>query len=118
VAITHELAHLYCGHIGTVDTRWWPDRQGLPEDVAEFEAESTAYVVCSQIGLKLPSESYLYRYLRDNDEIPDISFECVMKAAGIIESMGKKRLGPDPFGRAIIRYMPSPIICDIINIQR
>jgi excisionase family DNA binding protein len=77
-----------------VDTRWWPDRQGLPDDVAEFEAESTAYVVCSQIGLKLPSESYLYRYLRDNDEIPDISFECVMKAAGIIESMGQKRLGP------------------------
>jgi hypothetical protein len=25
---------------------------------------------------------------------PDISLECVMKAAGIIESMGKQRLKP------------------------
>jgi hypothetical protein len=94
VALTHELAHLYCGHIGTLNKKWWPDRQGLSEDVAEFEAESTAYVVCSRIGLEIPSESYLYRYLRDNDEVLDISVECVMKAADIIESMGKQRLKP------------------------
>ena len=94
VAIAHELAHLYCGHIGTVNKTWWPDRQGLIERVSEFEAECTAYLVCNRLGLKLPSDSYLYRYLKNNNQIPDISLECVMKSAGLIESMGERRLPP------------------------
>lgn len=36
VAIIHELAHLYCGHIGTPNRTWWPDRQGLPRNVLEL----------------------------------------------------------------------------------
>jgi hypothetical protein len=36
----HELAHLYCGHLGTPNARWWPDRQNLSLAVREFEAES------------------------------------------------------------------------------
>jgi hypothetical protein len=94
VAISHELAHLYCGHIGTPNKKWWPDRWGMSEEVAEFEAESAAYIVCSKIGLQLSSDSYLYQYLKSNDEIPEISLERVMKAAGTIESMGKQRLKP------------------------
>jgi len=94
VAIAHELGHLYCGHIGTVNKSWWPDRQGLPEGVSEFEAECTAYLVCNRLGLKLPSDSYLYRYLKTNDQIPNISLECVLKSAALIESMGEKRLPP------------------------
>jgi hypothetical protein len=27
--LVHELAHLYCGHLGTPNARWWPDRQNL-----------------------------------------------------------------------------------------
>ncbi|MDP9161487.1 MAG: ImmA/IrrE family metallo-endopeptidase, partial [Acidobacteriota bacterium] len=27
--LIHELAHLYCGHLGTPNTEWWPDRTGL-----------------------------------------------------------------------------------------
>jgi hypothetical protein len=25
--LVHELAHLYCGHLGTPNGRWWPNRQ-------------------------------------------------------------------------------------------
>src|SRR6202158_4064123 len=38
--LVHELAHLYCGHLGTPNARWWPDRQNLSHDVREFEAGS------------------------------------------------------------------------------
>src|SRR2546429_8645100 len=29
VTLVHELGHLYCGHLGTPDDKWWPDRRGL-----------------------------------------------------------------------------------------
>jgi len=32
--------------------------------------------------------------LEENKEVPNISLECVMKTAGLIESMGKGRLKP------------------------
>src|ERR1700720_3579891 len=43
--LVHELAHLYCGHLGTPNERWWPDRQNLSQTVCEFEAESVSYLV-------------------------------------------------------------------------
>jgi hypothetical protein len=36
--LVHELAHLYCGHLGTPNGRWWPDRRNLSHAVREFEA--------------------------------------------------------------------------------
>jgi len=39
-SLAHELAHLYCGHLGTPDPTWWPDRRGLSHASREFEAES------------------------------------------------------------------------------
>jgi hypothetical protein len=50
--------------------------------------------VCNRLGLRNPSDTYLYRYLEANDQVPDISLECVVKAAGIIEGMRQKRLRP------------------------
>jgi hypothetical protein len=46
--LVHELAHLYCGHLGTPNARWWPDRQNLSLAVREFEAESVSYLVCTR----------------------------------------------------------------------
>jgi len=92
--LAHELAHLYCGHLGTPNKKWWPDRCGLSDSVVEFEAEAVSYLVCSRIGIDTPSATYLIHYIGDNKEVPRISLECLMKAAGIIESMGQKRLKP------------------------
>src|SRR5690606_26221598 len=44
--VAHELAHLYCGHLGTPDERWWVDRTNLTLGTEQFEAESAAYIVC------------------------------------------------------------------------
>ena len=31
--LAHELAQLYCGHLGAPDERWWPNRTILSEEV-------------------------------------------------------------------------------------
>ncbi len=90
--VAHELAHLYCGHLGSPDPKWWPDRQGLEEAARELEAESISYMVCSRLGIKTSSAEYLESYV--NAEVPSISLELVMKTAGLIESMTKRSLKP------------------------
>lgn len=94
--IVHELAHLYCGHLGipSAKHRSWPDRRGCADAIQEFEAESVAYLVCQRAGINNPSESYLSDYLETDGPVPSISLDCVLKSAGLIESMTKKRLKP------------------------
>lgn len=98
--VCHELGHLYCGHLGTPNDRWWPDRCGLAHDVCEFEAESVCYLICSRLGIASPSHEYLAGYLRDKADIPSISLDCGLKAAGLIEQMGRRRLKPREQGQA------------------
>jgi len=92
--LVHELAHLYCGHLGTPDIKWWPDRHSLPHDVAELEAESVCYLLCDRLGIDNPSDAYLSQYLKDDAETPAINLDWVMKAAGLIEKMGSQRFMP------------------------
>lgn len=90
--MVHELAHLYCGHLGTPNKKWWPDRTGLGPDICELEAESVSYLVCSRFGIQTPAEAYLTHFIDENERLPKISLECIMKSAGLIERMGKKNL--------------------------
>lgn len=94
VTLVHELAHLYCGHLGTLDEKWWPDRRGLDREAWEFEAESVAYLVCARSGIRSSSERYLAGYVREREQVPPISLDCVMKAAGLIETMSQQRMKP------------------------
>lgn len=97
--LTHELAHLYCGHLGTPNVRWWPDRRGLSHDVAEIEAESVCYLVCERAGIDNPSDEYISTYLKADGETPAISIDCIMTAAGTIEQMAHGRLPLRTVGR-------------------
>lgn len=92
--LVHELAHLYCGHLGTPNDNWWPDRSNLSHMVEEIEAESVSYLLCRRRGLKSPSNEYLASYLKEDWQMPPISLDTVMKIAGLIEQMGQKRLPP------------------------
>jgi len=95
MTVAHELAHLYCGHLGMPNKKkWWPNRRHLDKEVEEFEAQSVAYLVCRRLGIDTPSAAYLASYLRGHVEIPPISPEIVLKAAGRIEMMGRGRLKP------------------------
>lgn len=95
--VVHEFGHLYCGHLGTPNRKWWPDRLGLSKEVCEFEAESVAHLVCGRHDIDPASEEYLSGYLKKEGtqyEIPAISFERVMTAAGLIENMAHRKLKP------------------------
>ncbi len=95
VTVLHELGHLYCGHLGTVDIGRWPDRRR--EDslkVREFEAESVSWLVCSRMGIDSKSEKYLSDYLEGNEPVPPISLDEILKAAGMIEARINSYVSP------------------------
>jgi hypothetical protein len=90
--LTHELGHLYCGHVGTPDTKRWPDRSALDRNTEEFEAESVSYLVCHRAGIVTPAAEYLHGYLGSNEKVPSISLEVVFKAVQRLEIMRSKKL--------------------------
>jgi hypothetical protein len=91
--LVHELAHLYCGHLGAPNDRWWPDRQNLSHAIREFEAESVSYLVCARLGIDTASDEYLAGYVRKCAVTPSISLDRVMKSVWLLEQMGRAPLG-------------------------
>ena len=88
--LAHELAHLFCGHIGADEGAWWEPRPPLSTRHAELEAEAVAYLVCRRAGLTTMSEHYLSGYVDGDDfELPELSLDAVIIATGYIESMGR-----------------------------
>lgn len=86
--LSHELAHLFLGHLGE-KPKEWIDRQDLDKDIKELEAESVSYLVCSRMGIETKSDAYISFYLTDEDKFNRISIDLIMKVAGKIEKMGK-----------------------------
>lgn len=85
--VLHELGHMYCGHLGSPNLKWWDDRHNLDIFQREFEAESVCWLVCERVGIKNPSAEYLSGYLKNNEEVPHISIDTVLKSVAIVESM-------------------------------
>lgn len=98
--VVHELAHLYCGHLGTPDPRWWPQRTKLSHEAQEFEAESIAYLVCRRSDPSVRFPPYLAQHLGKHDEVPAISLERVLVATDLIVRMGTQWLGSRTARRA------------------
>lgn len=94
--ILHELAHLYCGHLyyDHKIIKWLPERWGLSPEQVEFEAETVCWLICERLGIDNPSAEYLSGYLQANGEIPPVSVDTIMKAAGTIEALTTGRKQP------------------------
>ena len=88
VTLAHELAHVYCGHLGGHPKRRWPDRSAVPVKTREFEAESAAYIVAKRRRIESGSERYLSDYLQSHSEVPPLDVELVIRVADRIEKMG------------------------------
>jgi hypothetical protein len=86
--LIHELAHIYCGHLGKLKESWWDARPGLSIAVKEIEAESVSFLVCQRFGLETTSKTYLSDYIKKNELLPNISMEKILTVSNYIESMG------------------------------
>lgn len=86
-SLVHEVAHVLCGHLGSPEPDWWPSRARLEQDVAEFEAESVAYVVARRLDSDVVMPPYLHQHLGRNGSTPDFSLERVVKVSGDINRM-------------------------------
>lgn len=92
--LVHELAHVYCGHLGVPRGAWWADRQSLDLRRREFEAEAVAWIVCSRQGLDPGSYRYLESFLGREKHLPEASLNQIVVAANHIEMLGSKRFRP------------------------
>ncbi len=85
--LSHELAHVLCGHLGEDKENSLPERPILSKAIQEFEAEAVAYLVTDRMGLDIGSVSYLSDYLNSGMVIPKYSLDVVLKVAGKIEML-------------------------------
>lgn len=91
--LVHELAHILCGHLGSPNTDYWPDRKEASHEVGEVEAESVAHMVLSRIDPDVAMGDYIQGHLDNEGQVPrGLSLNAMMKAAGVIEEMGDGRM--------------------------
>jgi len=90
-ALTHELGHIFCSHLGIDRHAWWSERGDLNVRGEEIEADAVAYLVCRRNGLRAESEHYLLQFSETHHKIPPFSMNAVTQAVSYIEDMGKHR---------------------------
>jgi Zn-dependent peptidase ImmA (M78 family) len=105
VTLAHELAHIFCGHLGPCASRrgvkneeesGWPDRHKLGKHEKEVEAEAAAFLVASRAALFAKSANYLASYVRQADP-RQVDMELVVRAAARIERFAGIRYGTMEF---------------------
>ena len=99
VTVSHELGHIFCGHIGgctapgrAEDESGWPDRRTLGIHEKEIEAEAVAYIVSARAGLISRSAEYFETHAQKAD-ILGIDEELIVRAASRIERLADIHYG-------------------------
>jgi hypothetical protein len=92
--LCHELAHIYLGHLGSDRDHWWQSRTDLDSRAVEIEAESTAFIVTTRLGLAGSSAAYVSRYLNAGPLPSSVSLDQVAKVATRIQQMVDRTFRP------------------------
>jgi hypothetical protein len=87
VTLTHELAHLFLGHLGPDKALGVPLRRRPDHRWRELESESVAFIVCARNGVASNSETYLTNFVDQNTTVEDLDIYQIMRAAGQIETL-------------------------------
>jgi hypothetical protein len=90
-SLAYELGHIFCGHLGIDDKAWWQDRRGTDQALAEIEAGSVAFLVCTRKGLVTIGGKYLAEYARQDCEMPVFGMTAVLNSVHYVEEMGRSR---------------------------
>lgn len=90
--LTHELAHIYCGHLGADEReakkKRWDNRTHLKRNQMEIEAETVAFLVCSRSGLETKAMEYVAGYLQNtHEDLSAISVKTILDVASSIQNM-------------------------------
>lgn len=85
--LTHELAHLFLGHLGRDKFLKIPDRARLTHEEKEIEAESVSYIVCHRNNVMPNSEQYLSGFVGEQLQIERLDIYAILKAAGQVETV-------------------------------
>lgn len=83
--LTHELGHVYCGHLGGHPAGRWPARRDLDYAQQEIEAESVAWLVCKRRGVEPNSPDYL-RSLAQRVPLETVDMYAIFSAANRVEA--------------------------------
>jgi len=83
--LTHELGHIYCGHLGRDSKGRWPDRRKISTKASELEAEAVAWLVCQRNGITTRSREYLNSLINDT-VLQEVSMYTIYEAANRVES--------------------------------
>ena len=83
--LSHELGHIYCGHLGSNGKGQWQDRSNIEHAVRELEAEAVSWLVCSRNGVKTKSREYLSTLMKKAD-LSKVSMYAIYEAANRVES--------------------------------
>lgn len=85
--LSHELAHLFLGHLGSDKALNVPQRPPMDHRQDELEAESVTFLVCARNGVTSESETYLKDYVKENTTVEQIDLYQIMRAAGQVETL-------------------------------
>jgi len=89
--LAHELAHIFCSHLGIDRHAWWPEREDLNIIGEQIESDAAAFLVCERLGLRTCSAKQLSSYVEINHQLPVFSLHAVLQSVGYLEDMGKSR---------------------------
>ncbi|MFZ1426649.1 MAG: ImmA/IrrE family metallo-endopeptidase [Geminicoccaceae bacterium] len=70
--LTHELAHLFLGHLGPDKDLSIPERRRPDLQMEELEAESVAFIVCQRNGIAPRSQTYLAQFVEYDMSVDDL----------------------------------------------
>ncbi len=89
-ALAVELAHLFCGHLGSDEEAGFPDRGEPPAEQIDLEAETAAALACRRLGYAAAGAPLLSLLReRPEEELPPFSLNAVFQAATRIEALGR-----------------------------
>ncbi|MBU1179726.1 hypothetical protein KJ885_02180 [Patescibacteria group bacterium] len=99
--LCHEIAHILLGHLGQVALPPKKEdekrkeivkyRQDIPKHIKELEAELVAWIVFNSLGIDKNSESYIAGWLNNQNDISGMSMSDILRVAGKIQDMGRRR---------------------------